>query len=669
MRLKKVRNIFQKEVLDTLRDRRTLMMMIVVPVLLYPGLMLILNEVAATQIAKMEQKVLKVVVLHMPENSSLIDALRKAERVEIVTSQYPIEAVKTGEIHFVLELPPEIDHILQQKKSATIQLYYDQSNDDATTNLPRLRKIIDGYNQRLLDARLSEKSLTREFVKPVETKEVNVASKQKMGGFVIGRFLPMIMVLMVLVGAMYPAIDMTAGEKERGTLETILTSPATRTEIVLGKFLTVSLIALLTGLLNMGSMMATLTFGIFKEAATMLQIKIPLHSFLVMFLCLIPLAVFFSGMMMAVASFAKSFKEAQNLLTPIYLISTVPVLIVAIPGIQLEGFWTTVPVANVTLLFKELMLGTFDVNHILIVFFSITFLACIALSLAINLFGREEVLFGEVSSFGLSFRRSNIRPKPLPDKPESVFLSVVALILFLYVCIPLQSWNLVYGLLLTQLIVFFLLPIGFAYYLKLDLRETFRLRLPRPDFIWIVLVFFVGIEFSIGTILYVQNQIFPIPRGLLESLEKLTKVAQSYPFPLVLLVVALLPSICEELTFRGIILSGMLRGSRPWTAAILTAAMFAVFHVSLHRFLPVFLIGLAAAFLVIQSCSLVPAMLLHFLHNGWIAAVGCYPKWDVLHLLQPKPSASTFLAGVFLIVLGVFWLKRTGRSVPEAPPS
>jgi len=141
-----------------------------------------------------------------------------------------------------------------------------------------------------------------------------------MGGFVISRFLPMLMVFMVLVGALYPSIDMTAGEKERGTLETILTSPATKGEIVLGKFLTVSLIAMTTGLLNLGSMMATFTYGIFSGMSEAIQIKIPIGYVLVMFLCMIPLAVFFSGVMMAIASFARSFKEAQTFVSPFYLI-------------------------------------------------------------------------------------------------------------------------------------------------------------------------------------------------------------------------------------------------------------------------------------------------------------------------------------------------------------
>ena len=377
-----------------------------------------------------------------------------------------------------MELPVNLRETLQERGTALVKLHYDRANEDATTNLDRVRKIIDVFNADLLADRLKEKSLSMEYVQPIEVKEVNVASSQKMGGFVVGRFLPMLMVIMVLAGSIYPAIDMTAGEKERGTLETILTSPATRAEIVLGKFLTVTLIAILTGLLNMASMTATFAFGIFRQASSALQIKFPPEYLIVMILCLIPLAVFFAGMMMAIASFARSFKEAQNLITPVYLVATLPAMISIIPGIQLEGFWLTMPVANVTLLFKELMLGVFDVNHILIVLFCVVFFAAVALFLAMKLFGREEVLFGEVSSFGLSFKRANILPKPVPELSESLFFGMIAMILLLYAAIPAQAKNLTWGLVFTEVGIFLAFPLAYAHYLKLDIVSTFRFRAP-----------------------------------------------------------------------------------------------------------------------------------------------------------------------------------------------
>jgi len=658
MRLSKIKTIFLKEILDTIRDRRTLLITIVIPVVLYPGLMIFINELATTQKAKMEQKTIKVAMINVPKDSPLIKRLREEKGIEIVFSRDPYEKVKMGEIQYVLEVPMDWPARLKQGKTATLQLHYDRSNDDTTANLDRVLRIIDSYDQELLSERLKEKSLSGEFIRPLDVKEINVATKQRMGGAIIGRLLPMLMVFMVLVGSMYPAIDMTAGEKERGTLETILTSPVTRTEIVIGKFLTVTLIALLTGLLNLGSMMGTFAFGIFKSLAQAVQIKIPLDSMLIMIACLVPLAVFFGGVMMAIASFARSYKEAQSLVMPFYLVATLPAMVSTIPGLQLEGFWLTLPVANVTLLFKELMLGVFNPNHILVVLFSVLFLAAVAIFLAIQLFGREEVLFGETSSFGLAFRYSNIVAKSVPEPSEALFFAMISLTLLIYAGLPLQMNNLTSGLLVTELVIFLALPVGFAAYLKLDLRKTFRLSAPSMSAVLSTFLMFAGIALGIGTLSYVQESLFPLPRELVDYMDRMMRELSGQSFFRSFALIALLPAICEEVSFRGVVLSGMLSRSKPWSAILLTAFLFAVFHLSLHRFPGVFLIGLAATYLVWKSGSIFTGMLLHLLSNGYVTFVAMNPSYDWLEIAEGRPSGMLLLAGLVLIACSVFLMKR-----------
>lgn len=666
MNWRKVRNIFQKEILDTLRDRRTILMMIVIPVLLYPGLLIFLNELAATEQAKLEKKNIKIALVNVPEDSPLLSLLRKSERVTVTTSKRPYDEVRDGDVHFVLEMPSNAQDLLSSNRTAQLSLHFDRSNEDATTNLARIEEIIDEYNQQLLNERLKKRSLSEEYFRPIDVKEVNVASRQKMGGFVIGRFLPMLMVIMVLAGSIYPAIDMTAGEKERGTLETILTSPATRAEIVTGKFLTVALIALLTGLLNLTSMYATFAFGIFKQASDTFQIKIPFEYVLIMVLCLVPLAVFFGGLMMAIASFARSFKEAQNLITPAYLVATLPAMISTIPGIRLEGFWLTLPVANVTLLFKELMLGNFDINHVLIVLFSVVFFAGVSIFIAVKLFGREEVLFGEISSFGLSFKRSNIVAKPVPEASEALFFTMIAMMFLLYVAVPAQAQNLIGGLIFTEVALFLGLPLAFSYYLKLDFTETFRLRVPAPRYILAAVVMFAGAEFCAGTVVSIQNSIFPLPEEMLNAMEKLLSAGKDQPMWLVLLATSILPAVCEETTFRGVVMSGMLNRYRPSAALVATGALFAVFHLSLHRFLPIFLLGWGIAYLTWKSGSIFTGMLLHLMNNGMAAVMVNYPQTDFFGLLKMEVSYRNFAVGLALIcgslyVSGATFLRRAGK--------
>jgi sodium transport system permease protein len=290
MRFNKIATIFRKEILDMLRDRRTLFTMIIIPLLLYPGLMLFVNAIATRQQVKMEQKTVRIVLANIPGDSELARILKSEQRVEIVTSKNAAQDVREGAVDFVLRGPADFEKLVQGNKTAKLELLYDRSNDDAMSNLDRVRMIVDRYEKDLLAKRLEGKHLSKEFVEPVTIEEVNVATKRKMGGFVISRFLPMLMVFMILVGALYPSIDMTAGEKERGTLETILTSPANKGEIVVGKFLTVSLIAIITGLLNLGSMVATFAYGIFSGLSEAIQIQIPTSYILVMLLCMIQLS-------------------------------------------------------------------------------------------------------------------------------------------------------------------------------------------------------------------------------------------------------------------------------------------------------------------------------------------------------------------------------------------
>ena len=668
MSLNKISSIFRKEVLDTLRDRRTLFTMIIIPLLLYPGLMLFVNAIASRQQVRMEQKTVRLALVNVPEESALREVIRGEPRIEIVNSTDPEQAVRDGTIEFALIAPMGLSEVLLRNGTAKIQLLYDRSNDEAATNLERVRGLVGKYSQNLLQARLEEKSLSTEFVRPIEIDEVNVATKRRMGGFVLSRFLPMLMVFMILVGALYPSIDMTAGEKERGTLETILTSPATKTEIVLGKFLTVSLIALISGLLNLGSMMATFAFGIFSSVSEAIQINIPASYMLIMFVCMIPLAIFFSGVMMAIASFARSFKEAQNLVTPFYLVATMPAMLSSIPGIRLEGFWLTLPIANVVLLFKELMLGTLNWPHILIVFFSVTFLASIAIFAAIKLFGREEVMFGEASSFSLSFKRSNIVPKSVPDSSEALFFTMISLALLIYIGLPMQMRNLIPGLLFTELVLFLGFPLAFAFYLKVDLKKTFRSKVPSPRSLLVTLMMFLGIIFTMSTILYVQNSLFPFPKELMDAMQKLLQQIYERPFWQILLLISVLPAICEETTFRGIVLSGLLTKRKPWVAIAVTAFFFGIFHLSLHRFPGVFLIGLAAGFLVWTSGSLFTGILLHAMSNAYVSVIAIHQQYDWLGINQMRPSVFS-LAGVALIAFAIYTGLRGRTRTSEAGTS
>jgi sodium transport system permease protein len=216
---------------------------------------------------------------------------------------------------------------------------------------------------------------------------------------VLGGLIPYFVIVLCLIGAMYPAMDLTAGEKERGTMETILCSPVSRTHLVLGKFLMVLTASLSSAVLSMISMGATFAAGRglmenFKQlGGTALPLQLSAGAMASVFFMVVPLAVLFSAALLTIALFAKSYKEAQSYLSPLTILVVLPAVISVLPGVELNAAFCFIPVLNISLISKELVAGTYHWGYIVLIFTSSCVYAAAALALAIRLFQREDVLF------------------------------------------------------------------------------------------------------------------------------------------------------------------------------------------------------------------------------------------------------------------------------------
>jgi len=230
------------------------------------------------------------------------------------------------------------------------------------------------------------------------------------GGNIVGGMIPYIFILLCFTGAMYPAMDLTAGEKERGTLETILCSPVARTDLVLGKFLVVLAASLGTVVISLLSMGATFLIGgmlLAKSdvgAAAMAAAKsgaaqgftlptIDPAGTLMVLAMVLPVAVLFSAILMAVSLFAKSMKEAQSYVSPLIIVVILPAMMGMLPGVELNARLALVPILNLALVSKELVSGVFHWNYIALIFGSTCLYAAVALAACVRMFNREQVLF------------------------------------------------------------------------------------------------------------------------------------------------------------------------------------------------------------------------------------------------------------------------------------
>jgi len=634
MKLRCTFTIFRKEIRDVLRDRRTLMVMIVLPIVLYPVLMIVLSQVALIQARKLEEKPADIVVQGAANSPSLAEKLETIPAVKIVQSPDPTSSLKNGDIQMIVAIPTGFEDSLRTGKPAGLTLYYDKADDYSNAVFRKVAALVDTVEKDVVRKRLEERNIDPAIIHPIAIEEINVAPPAKMGAYIFGGALALILTMIAFMGAFYPAIDLTAGEKERGTLETLLVSPASRMDIVLGKFLTVITISALTGFMNLVSMGATVWFGIHQFAQGMtLDFSISPWTLVLIFLLLLPLAVLFSSVSMAIASFTRSFKEGQNLLTPVQMLAMTLGFVVVIPGIEMTPAIAIIPVSNVVLLIKEILLGEAKLPMVLLVFASIGVAAMIGVRWAVSQFQREDILFAQgeqIKWSSLLRRRHTPAGGTIPGMGMAWLAYLIGLLLLFYLGQVAQTRDLTKGLLLTEIVLIAGPPILIARRLKYDIRTTFRLRSLSPaSIIWTILAaastWVIVVEMSA-----VQNEIFPYPKSFLDAFKGIFETFHSRGLAYSLGIMALLPAVCEEILFRGFVLTGFRKQWGTTRAVVITAILFGLFHLSPYRYIPTACLGVVIGAAVVWTGSLWAGMLAHFVANG-ISTV-------VFHLTQESHS-------------------------------
>ncbi len=679
MNFRTVKTIFKKEMLDTVRDKRTLVMMIGVPVLLYPMLLIVGLQGALVQHATLEETVSRVAL--DTEEPELVETwLEDVEMVELVDTDTPAADLDAGNLDAIVQIDGPVAAPLAAGQSVTVEVLFDSTEFTSMDAAGRVRSGLEKDGEALLDTRLADQNLDRAFITPLEIAREDVAPPAKTTGNALGTILPVIMVVMLALGAFYPAVDVTAGEKERGTFETLLSTPTTKLEIVTGKFVTVFLLAMMTGLLNLGSMAATFVFMANQLKpilgdAVQFEIQFPPTAIITFFLILIPLAFFISAIMMAIAVFARSFKEAQNYVTPFFVVITMPALFASLPGVKLSAGTQFIPIANVILLFRDMMTGKASYEATFAVFLSTAAFAVLALQFAAWLFQREEVVLSEEKGFPLTWRRSEFRPRPTITASMSLGLFTIMLIMLFYVGSTVQAWKLLPGLLITEWLMLLAPILLLLWYAKVDFKTALNLR-PLSfqgalgsivlGFFSILLVIQMGFWF---------NQVLPVPAEFEEEMAKLFSSDGSLLQLLFLLFVAAVsPAICEEVMFRGVILSGMRSRMGIWPCVILVGLLFGIFHISIFRIPPIAIFGMVLTYLTLRTGSIYAAMLVHLMNNSFAillttermpAFVGTLLELETFEEKgMPKPVLAVAIVG---FVLGIVLVEWSGRKSNRAP--
>lgn len=697
----RVRTIYFKELSDILRDHRTLVAMIVVPIVLYPLLMLGSVQAVSYQHESLEKEELLIGVVgdaHLEMLRSLIKsdaravALQREEldpqSAEFAALPATLEKAKIQVYDSVKDMQAEIrgrivpvgvefkgDALVDrvdERLEVTVHADYEEPRGKSAGR--RVQDLIARTNERLRNARLAQLNLTEAFVKPYVVEEVDLSAPSS----ILGEVLPLILILMTITGAIYPAIDLTAGERERGTLESLMVCPVPVIDLIFGKFLVVTTVAIMGAALNLGSVSATVYFGGFdKVIAGRDGGGMPVGTMLFLLAALIPFAVFMSAIMIAVCSFARTFKEAQNYVTPVILAVLIPGGAAALPASRLEGVMLVMPVGNMVLLAKELLLGASVTPwQVAMVMLSTTLYAGAAVAVAARIFGQESVVFADAGSLSAALSRKHLRPTLLPSMTMSLMLTALWFPLWFFVQSALSpqpgdsAVGVLYGTALWMPLLFVVLPIVVLKYWRIDLRSTFALRVPSARHLLAGLLIGVSAWIPAHELNVLQHGLIGVPESFLRMAQQLAEAIKQLPAYQVVLFLAVVPAVCEELLFRGFLLGGLSTAARKWTAILVSAAFFAVFHFILFRFAVAGALGVVLGYLCWQSRSIIPAMIAHAIHNTLGTFSVIHPTWTQ-SLGIPEASSETeiylhlpmhmLLIGCTVFAFALFLVKR-GRS-------
>ncbi|MCS7027085.1 MAG: ABC transporter permease subunit [Bryobacteraceae bacterium] len=684
MRLQIVRAIFLKEIRETLRDRRTLVFMIVLPLVLYPGMIIGMSKFQDSLDEQARERSCRLTIWGQPP-ADLIDLLKARNFAVSIEGSHPVSPdtpvfepmpdeesqdadKKAEQIRSRVEVHPLTvaarPLVLERKTDLILALWpqtpdsglrhaailYDSVREDSRRGRSRLEAALETYRKGVVTGREKERGLPQGFFTAMDVKARDIAPKSRRSGFGIGIVLPFLLLAVSATAGFYRAVDTTAGEKERNTMQTLLCAPVRSLEIVAGKFGAIALITTAAAAANIVSL--GLTFSVVTKSLGGGAVSLNGWQYLIVFLTLLPVTLLTSALFLAVGVFAKDFRDGQNLLTPVMMLAMMPAAITMLPGVEANVYTLMAPFVNVALLIKALLVGEAKADQVFITLISSAAYAVLALLFAARVFERESLLTGGKDTFRGLFGLDHRRREVTPSLAFASFCLVLLLIFYGQVLTKLSMEKLLlfvqYGLILAPT----LLIVGA---LRLPLVETLSLR--RPSLRSILAAFLIGL--SSWTVGVAFLRLLPPPESLQKAMQQVLLLDQpNLPLAVVLFVVAVSPGICEELLFRGLIQNGF-RRLGMWPAILAAALLFGLAHGSIYRLLPVTFLGVVIGYLAWRSQSVIPGMLAHAVNNASALMLVSHPalrQWTVKQQLQFLPLEwSAF--GALVLAAGL-WLAR-----------
>ena len=645
-RLSVVWLIYAREMRDQLRDRRTLFTIAVLPILLYPLVGTLLLQIA--QFSRQHPTTIAIVgTEHLTDAPSLMDEngfepglvgdqqnldvdryawseIASLANVDDQTSRW----VLNGKYDIIVVFPPAFASASARTSTddASVQLLYNVASDQSLVARDRVTKILGEWRGGWIRDRLTDSGIDSDLINPFVLDDIDIAPDQTREAALWSKLLPFVMLIWAMTGAFYPAIDLVAGEKERGTLETLLCSPALRSEIVWGKLATVTTFSMMTAILNAGSMLVTSAF-VFKQigAAGGAIGAPPIMPMLWLIVALVPLSALFSALALAVAALARSSKEGQYYLMPLMMVTLPLVLLPMLPGTTLSIGTSLIPVTGMFLMVRALVEGQFAYAlwHLPLVAGVTAGCLWLAVNWARRQFEDESVLFGGREKWELSgWMRQVWRDRQSVATPTQAYACGAIILVGMFFAklmvttLPSDLSGIARLIISPQIGIILAPAVLMAAVLTTSVRKGLRLRMPHWSALPVAVLLGVTLHPSYVILAGAISRMYPISDQAIASMKPFTDQIESAPWLTVVFLMAVVPAICEELAFRGFIFGGLVRRRGQFRAVIVTAVMFGISHGILQQSISATIMGVMLGWIALRTGSVLPGILVHFTNNA-----------------------------------------------------
>ncbi len=659
MRFEIIRQVFQKEWRETLRDRRSLAVMFGVPLIVYPLLILITASISQGAAQRVRQQKMRVAVVNAGDAPHLVaeierrdSGLRLARGLDEASEAR--RALDAKRVDAVLVVPPNAEADALASRPVSIRVLADNSRPVWSAGQKKIDLVLQKYQEQIIAQRLEARGVPATLVRPIKTTRQDTALPDRRLRNLMISLLPMMLLLTGALGAFFPAINVITSERELGTLESLLVTPAAKMELLLGKVALVLLSALLTAGLNMLSM-ALVLWRTMSQATALAASNaaksagsgdtaaappplpgIDFGALALAYVAAVPTIVFVAALCLVVALFARNYKEANSYATPVFFLALVPTMMNLTEARATPALLAT-PAVNSSLVIRDVLNGQVSTGAFALAFLSSCLYAGLMLSVAARLFSSENLVnpaWEPLSFKGLRRDGKNGRPAPrrLPAVDEALALGAVSLLLVFYIQPSLQPLGLLPMLAGNELLLIAAPALLFAWMFRYRWRETFAWRKPLFGEMLGATLLGIGLAPCIAVLAALQSHFFaPDPAKARATAELFVPALQSNPW-LTPIAVGVLAGVCEEILFRGPIQTALARRLPMWAALGVGGFLFAAFHLDSYGLALRTLIGMILGWLVLRGGSVFPAMLLHAVYDAVLVGFSAF----TLHRFGPE---------------------------------